>query len=407
MRVIIYTGKGGVGKTSVSAATALRSAALGYKTIVISTDAAHSLSDSLEFQLSGDIRTITKNLDGLEIDIQHELETRWSEIQKFFADFLASQGIEYMTAKEMAIFPGMELMSALFYVWDFEKRGVYDVVIMDTAPTADTLRLLSFPDVSDWYFERMYKMVKNILRLARATIGRLMTTPLPSEQFLKDVEELRTKMTEVKAILTDPKRTSVRLVVNPEKMVITETQRAYTYLCLYGYTVESLVINRIIPREACKEWFDNKMDEQDAHLKTIEEAFSPLKMFRAGLLPRELLGRTALNNLAQELFGKDDPTQVYSTESPMRMYDEDGASVLSIRLPFLVNNDPELYTRGDSLTLQLGAFKKSISLPYVLTHKQILGAEWDEGWLKIKFEGEGIAGKRKSRKGRGRGKAAR
>ncbi len=407
MRVIIYTGKGGVGKTSVSAATALRSAALGHKTIVISTDAAHSLSDSLEVQLSGDITHIGKNLDGLEIDIQHELETRWSEIQKFFADFLASQGIEYITAKEMAIFPGMELMSALFYVWDFSKKGVYDVVVMDTAPTADTLRLLSFPDVTDWYFERMYRMVKNILRIARATVGRVISTPIPSEQFLEDVEDLRVKMKEVREILTDPKKTSVRLVVNPEKMVITETQRAYTYLCLYGYTVESIVINRIIPREACKEWFDNKMEEQDGHLKTIEEGFSPLRMFRAGLMPTELLGKAALERLGDELFAKDDPTQVYSTESPMKMFDEAGASVLAIKLPFLMNQNTELYTRGDTLTLQLGAVKKSISLPYVMTNKKVLGADWEEGWLKIRFEGEGVADKRKVRKRSRRGKADR
>ena len=407
MRVIIYTGKGGVGKTSVSAATALRSAAMGHKTIVISTDAAHSLSDSLEVQLSGDIKPIVKNLDGLEIDIQHELETRWSEIQRFFADFLASQGIEYVTAKEMAIFPGMELMSALFYVWDFNKRKAYDVVVMDTAPTADTLRLLSFPDVTDWYFERMYKMLKNVLRIARATVGRVISTPIPSERFLEDVEDLRLKMKEVRDILTDPKRTSVRLVVNPEKMVITETQRAYTYLCLYGYTVESIVINRIIPREACKEWFDRKMEEQDAHLTTIQEGFTPLRMFKAGLLPRELLGQAALVNLADELFGKEDPTQVFSTESPMKMFDENGASVLSIKLPFLMNQETELYTRGDTLTLQLGAFKKSISLPYVMTNKKVLGAEWEEGWLKIRFEGEGVANKRQVRKRSGRGKESR
>jgi arsenite-transporting ATPase len=397
MRIIIYTGKGGVGKTSVSAATALMSASLGYKTIVISTDAAHSLSDSLEVQLSGDVTHISENLDGLEVDIQHELETKWSEIQQFFADFLASQGIESVTAKEMAIFPGMEMVSALLYVWEFNRTQAYDVVIMDTAPTADTLRLLAFPDIADWYFERIFHVVKNILKLARATIGRMVSTPLPSDRFLDDIEVLRTKIRAVRELLVDPNMTSIRLVVNPEKMVISETQRAYTYLCLYGYTVESIVVNRIIPEEAGRSYFEEKLKEQSKYLKTIDEAFSPLRMFRAGLMPREVLGRAALVNLGSELFGKDDPTKVYSIESPMRMFEEGGSSVLSVKLPFLMNQNVELYTRGDNLTLQLGAFKKSISLPYVMTNKKVLNAEWAEGWLKIKFEGEGI-GKRPVRK---------
>ena len=401
MRIIIYTGKGGVGKTSVSAATALRSAALGHKTIVISTDAAHSLSDSLEVQLTGDITHIGENLDGLEIDIQHELETKWSEIQQFFADFLAAQGIEYVTAKEMAVFPGMEMISALLYVWEFDRTQAYDVVIMDTAPTADTLRLLAFPDIANWYFERTFHVIKNVLKLARATIGRVVSTPLPSDRFLEDIEELRMKIRAVSEILVDPKTTSVRLVVNPEKMVISETKRAYTYLCLYGYTVECIVVNRIIPKEACKSFFDGKLDEQKAHLETIDEAFSPLRMFRAGLMPREVLGRAALIRLADELFGKEDPTQVFSTESPMRLFDEGGFSILSVKLPFLMNQNVELYTRGDNLTLQLGAFKKSISLPYVMTNKKVVSAEWVEGWLKIKFEGEDIGKRRVRKKGRG------
>ncbi len=406
MRVIIYTGKGGVGKTSVSAATALRSAAMGHRTIVISTDAAHSLSDSLEVQLTGEIRHIADNLDGLEIDIQHELETRWSEIQQFLTDFLASQGIEYVTAKEMAIFPGMELVSALFYVWEFDRTKAYDVVVMDTAPTADTLRLLSFPDIANWYFEHLFQLVRNLLKIARVTIGRVVSTPIPSERFLADLEELRDKMKTVRKILTNPKVTSVRLVVNPEKMVISETQRAYTYLCLYGYAVESIVVNRILPKEACMSFFDDKLEEQKRHMATIDEVFSPLKTFKVGLMPREVLGRRTLVKMADELFGEEDPTGVYSTESPMKMYNEDGASMLAVKLPFLMNQNVELYTRGDNLTLQVGAFKKSISLPYAMTNRKVLSAEWADGWLKVKFEGEEV-GKGKARKGSRGGKTAR
>lgn len=406
MRIVIYTGKGGVGKTSVAAATALRCAALGHKTIVMSTDAAHSLSDSLETDLSGEPQRVSRNLDAIEVDIQYELEHRWKEIQTYLSDFLASQGMDSVTAKEMAVFPGMELMSALFYVEEWHRSEAYDVVIIDTAPTADTLRLLAFPDTANWYFDKLFHMVKNIIKVARATVGKVMSTPLPSDRFLRDLEGLRSRLGYVKDLLSDPEITSVRLVVNPEKMVITETQRAYTYLCLYGYTVESIVINRIIPQEVKSPYFREKLDEQMRHLASIDEFFSPLKMLRAQLLPREVVGREALETLATQMFQDGDPSDIYSKMSPMRMYDEDGMSILAIKVPFVLNQKIELYTRKGDLTLQIGAFKKTISLPYSMAHKEVLGADLDEGWLKIKFKGD-EDGKGKGKKRARRGKEAR
>ncbi len=401
MRVIIYTGKGGVGKTSVAAATALRSAELGHRTVVISTDAAHSLSDSLEVSLSGTVQRIQKNLDGIEVDIQLELETRWKEIQAYFSDFLASQGMDNVSAKEMAVFPGMELMSALFYVEDFHKSKEYDVVVMDTAPTADTLRLLAFPDIANWYFDHLFHMFRNALKVARATVGRVVSTPLPTDEFLQDIEDLRERLRYVRDLLSDPEITSVRLVVNPEKMVISETQRAYTYLCMYGYTVESIVVNRILSEGISDPFFADKLEEQRAHLKTIDEMFSPLKTFRAGLMPREVLGRAALEGLADQLFGDEDPTKAYSLESPMRIISGDGENRLAVKLPFLMDQKLELYTRKDVLVLQLGAFKKSIVLPYALAGKKLLGADLDGAWLTIRFEGDEVVRKKeKGRRGR-------
>jgi len=406
MRVIIYTGKGGVGKTSVAAATAMRSASLGHRTVVVSTDAAHSLSDSLETPLSGRVQPICENLDGIEVDIQLELETRWREIQAYFSDFLASQGMDGITAKEMAVFPGMELMSALFYVEEFHKSGEYDVVVMDTAPTADTLRLLAFPDIANWYFDHLFHMVRNILKIARATVGKIVSTPLPSDRFLEDLENLRERLRYVRDLLTDPEVTSVRLVVNPEKMVITATQRAYTYLCMYGYTVESIVLNRVIPDDVRDPFFKEKLREQAEHLKTIDEMFSPLKTFSARMMPREVLGKEALDMLAEEIFGDSDPTKAYSLESPMKIYDEECTSVLAIKLPFVMDQKLELYTRKDVLMLQLGSFKKSILLPYALASRQLLGADLDGPWLKVRFEGE-ENGEKKGRKRRRGGKAPR
>jgi arsenite-transporting ATPase len=352
------------------------------------------------------VQRIAENLDGVEVDMQFELETRWKEIQTYFSDFLASQGMDGVTAKEMAVFPGMELMSALFYVEEFHKKDAYDVVVMDTAPTADTLRLLAFPDIANWYFDHLFHMVKNVIRIARVTVGKLMTAPIPSERFLDDLESLRERLVYVRDLLTDPEITSVRLVLNPEKMVITETQRAYTYLCMYGYTVESLVINRVIPDELKDPYFKGKLEEQSAHMRTIDEIFSPLKTMRVSMMPREVLGKESLTVLADQIFGEDDPSTIYSTESPMRIFSEDGRSVLAIKLPFVMDQKLELYTRKDVLTLQLGAFKKSISLPYSLTGKPVLEADFDGSWLKIQFEGEEV-GKRKGGKRRGGGKKAR
>jgi arsenite-transporting ATPase len=405
-RVIIYTGKGGVGKTSVAAATALRAAEMGHRTVIVSTDSAHSLSDSLETPLSGAVQRIREGLDGIEVDMQLELETRWKEIQSYFSDFLASQGMDGVTAKEMAVFPGMELMSALFYVEEFHKNDAYDVVVVDTAPTADTLRLLAFPDIANWYFDHLFHMVKNIIRIARVTVGKLMSAPIPSERFLEDLESIRGRLVYVRDLLTDPEITSVRLVLNPEKMVITETQRAYTYLCMYGYTVESLVINRIVPDDLKDPYFKAKLEEQKAHMRTIDEIFSPLKTMRVQMMPEEVLGAKALGLLADQMFGDDDPSTTYSTESPMKIFAEGGRSVLAIKLPFVMDQKLELYTRKDVLTLQLGAFKKSIGLPYALAGKPVLGADLDGVWLKIQFEGEEV-GKRKGGRRRGSGKKAR
>ena len=247
MRLIIYTGKGGVGKTSTSAATAYRLSELGYKTLLMSTDSAHSLGDSLDMDLGTTITNVKPNLDALEIDIIHEMKTKWKDIQNYVAAFMLSQGMGEISAEEMAILPGMEMISALFYVNQFEDEGKYDVIVMDTAPTGETLRLLSFPDVTNWYLDKGFGMIKRLMHIARATVGRVMDMPLPSDEVLESVGDIKDNMDRVKVLLEDPHRTTVRLVLNPEKMVIRETMRAYTYLCLYNKNVETLVVNRGLP----------------------------------------------------------------------------------------------------------------------------------------------------------------
>jgi len=408
MRIILYTGKGGVGKTSVAAATALRSARLGHKTLIMSTDSAHSLSDSLETPLSGKIKRVAKNLDAIEIEVQYEIESKWAEIHNYISEFLESQGVEPITAKELAVLPGLDFMSALFYVDQFKKEGKYDVVIVDTAPTADTIRLLSYPDIANWYIDKMFGVMRNVVRIARATVGRMMKTPLPPEQVLDDIQWMKDRLKNVKEVLTDPEQTSVRLVLNPERMVITETMRAYTYLSLFGYTIESVVVNRIFPEKIGKGYFGEKLEEQRRYLREIEEAFSPLKMMKADIFSKEIVGRQSLEMLADMLFGDSDPTEIYSRESPMKMYEEGGEKILALKIPFEINRPVELYNRKDLLIVGIGSYKRSISLPYTYASLKIKKAQMRDGWLRIYFEkvkGDGRegGGKERGRKGKSAG----
>ncbi|MDD1756668.1 MAG: ArsA family ATPase [Methanomassiliicoccales archaeon] len=390
-----------MGKTSVAAATAMRSAEMGYKTIAISTDQAHSLADSLEEQLSGQPKKIKDNLWALEVDVLYEMEHRWQEIDKYVADFLASQGIEGVTAKEMTVWPGMELMSALFYIWEYDQTKEYDVIIIDTAPTGETLRLLSFPDVSDWWFDKIYKMMKNVTKLARATVGKVMSAPLPPDALFEDIDHIRDRMKIVKKILDDPQITSIRLVVNPEKMVINETKRAYTYLSLYNLTVDSLVINRLLPEDGTGEYFKDKLQEQKKYMAIIDESFSPLRTLKATLFSTELVGKASLTRLADMLFGQEDPTVVYTAEKALKIYSEDGVDTLSIKLPFSEKREVELYKSSDTLIIQVGWYKRSVSLPYSMIKKEATKAEFKDGYLLIRFEGgEPNGDKKKGRKGR-------
>ncbi len=387
MRLIIYTGKGGVGKTSTSAATAYRLSELGYRTILMSTDSAHSLGDSLEMKLGTSITHVKENLDALEIDIIHEMRTKWSDIQSYISAFMLSQGMGEISAEEMAIMPGMEMIAALFYVNQFEENKMYDVVVMDTAPTGETLRLLSFPDVTNWYLDKGYSMVRKLMKIAKATVGKFMDMPLPSDEVMESVEEIKDTMSKVKAILEDPERTTVRLVLNPEKMVIRETMRAYTYLSLYSKNVEALVVNRVIPPEASDSPFlADKMKEQEENMEMIHNAFDPMRIMTCEMMRTELRGETKLRRMADMVFGEGDPAEVYSGASPMAFSTRDGKDVLELRMPFVDSRDVELFRIDPStLMIHVGSQKRNIQLPDVLVHSDIDGAEFKDDKLIIRF----------------------
>ncbi len=388
MRLIIYTGKGGVGKTSSAAATAYRLSDLGYRTVLMSTDSAHSLGDSLEMKLGPEIVNVKENLDVLEIDIIHEMRTKWSEIQNYVSAFMLSQGMGEISAEEMAIMPGMEMIAALFYVNQFNEEGTYDVIVMDTAPTGETLRLLSFPDVTNWYINRAFLVIKRILSIARATVGKVMDMPLPSKEVMDSVEEIKDNMDRVKIILEDPEVTTVRLVLNPEKMVITETMRAYTYLCLFNKNVEALVVNRILPEEAGEGgFFSEKLKEQEENMELIHNAFDPMIIKQCPMMRTELRGEAKLRYMAQQIYGDEDPAIVYAKSSPMKFVTEDGVHKLKMKMPFVNSKEVELFRLDPStLMVHVGSQKRNLQLPDVLSGAEISGAEFKDEELVISFK---------------------
>ncbi len=390
MRLIIYTGKGGVGKTSTSAATAYRLSELGYKTLLMSTDSAHSLGDSLDMDLGTTITNVKPNLDALEIDIIHEMKTKWKDIQNYVAAFMLSQGMGEISAEEMAILPGMEMISALFYVNQFEDEGKYDVIVMDTAPTGETLRLLSFPDVTNWYLDKGFGMIKRLMHIARATVGRVMDMPLPSDEVLESVGDIKDNMDRVKVLLEDPHRTTVRLVLNPEKMVIRETMRAYTYLCLYNKNVETLVVNRVLPEEAGEGgFFKDKLREQEENMELIHHAFDPMEIKYCEMMRTELRGLDKLKLMADMIYGDEDPYKIYSEHSPMSFITEGGVDKIVMRMPFVDSSKVELFRIDQStVMIHVGSQKRNIQLPDALVHAQVVGADFKDDELVIKFKRE-------------------
>jgi arsenite-transporting ATPase len=388
MRLIIYTGKGGVGKTSASAATAYRLSQLGYRTLLMSTDSAHSLGDSLGIDLGTEIHKVSENFDAFEIDIIHEMKTKWSDIQEYVVEFMTSQGMGNITAEEMAIFPGMEMISALFYVDQFYKNNSYDVIVMDTAPTGETLRLLSLPEAANWYVMRFYGTFKKLMALARATVGKVSSVPLPSSEVMDTVDKLKDTFQSVSVILDDPKCTTVRLVLNPEHMVIKETMRAYTYLSLYNRNVDMLLVNKVLPDDIlATPPFRDKAVEQNQHIQEIHDAFDPMEIKMCYLRHTELKGLPMLAAMASEIYGDTDPTKPYSDESPMSFRYENGIDMLVMKMPFVEAAQVELFrVDATSLMVHVGSQKRNIHLPDSLISSQILGADFIDDELIIKFK---------------------
>ncbi len=394
MRIILYTGKGGVGKTSVAAATALKAAELGYRTIVVSTDIAHSLGDSLDIPLSGSATRVADNLWAQEIDVYQEIETHWSTIRNWLIALLQWQGVDRVIADEIAILPGMEELAGLLYITRYHSQGEYEVLVIDCAPTGETLRLLSFPETVSWYMKRIFPMERRAFTALRPIISSVVPLPLPGEEVFDSVEFLYKELDRMRSILTNPAMSSVRLVMNAEKMVVKETQRTHTYLNLYGYFTDLVICNRLLPRELDGTYFDTWKESQSKYFKMIEEGFAPIPIKVAPLFGREVVGLEMLREMSKAIFGEEDPTQVFYQGQAQTIERENGNFVMRLPLAFTTKEDLSILLSGDELIIQAGHYRRNIFLPRSLIGLPVEEAKLDGKNLKLKFRGRQSAPKR-------------
>jgi len=386
MRIIVHTGKGGVGKTSISAATALRCAEMGLRTIVISTDTAHSLADSLDVKIGPEPVLLTDNLWAQEVDARYSMDKYWGRIQNYMLEVLSTRGVQDIVAEEVTILPGLDEGAHLLWINKYVSEGQHDVLIVDAAPTAETLRLLSLPDTSRWWFQRIMSLLRGAGRLLRPLSRPLIGADLPDADTLESIDGLFNTLDKVRLLLSDPEHSSLRLVVNPERMVIKETQRTYTYLNLYGYAVDAVLVNRVIPDEVTDPYFDAWKKQQAENLDFIDEAFGMLPVLQAPLFGQEMGGFDSLRRLADALYGDRNPAEVMSKSQAHRI-ESDGKDgyYLVVPLPFAEKGDLDLYRAADELTLRVGPYRRNIVLPYALWNLEIENARFEQSRLRIHF----------------------
>jgi len=386
MRILLYTGKGGVGKTSISAATALRCSELGYRTIVVSTDPAHSLGDSFDQSIGPEPVQLAPNLWAQEIDLLHQMEQNWGTVQQYLATLFAWRGMDGMMAEEASILPGMEELASLLQIGNLADSGDYDVIVVDMAPTGATLQLLAFPEMATWYIEKIFPFERTAMKIARPIMRSVSDIPMPEDDFFNAVESLVRDLSNLESLLTDRDISSVRLVVNPEKMVIKEAQRAFTYLNLYNLPVDAVISNRHLPGEVSDPYFDLWKERQAHYARVIEDSFAPLPIFSVPLLDTEVVGYDMLDRMGRVVYAEDDPTRIYYRGKAQELVKVGEDYILLLPLPLVKKGDINLH-RGsyDELIVRIGGWKRHISLPSALSGKEVAGARYREDHLEIRF----------------------
>ena len=386
MRIVLFTGKGGVGKTTVASATALRIASTGKKTLLMSTDPAHSLADAFATELGPEAVEVAPNLWAEQIDAQQRLEENWREIQQHAVAVLNWAGLAEVEAEELSVIPGLDEIFSLADVKAHSDDGPYDALVVDCAPTGETLRLLSLPDIIQWYMERIFPIERRVMGALRPVAKRITSLPLPDEGVYRAVKRFYDKLEGVRQVLTDGDKTSVRLVVNPEKMVIAEAMRTFTYLNLFGYRVDAIIANRLLPEEVEDPYFDRWKELQTHHLATINDAFDPVPILKARLQDQEVLGPGLLEGLGDELYGARDPAAVLFSDDPLSIVKRGDDYVLTLKLSFARREDLEVSTKADELFIRVGPYRRTIMLPKVLAAREISSAKLVGDRLEIVFQ---------------------
>ena len=387
-RTILYTGKGGVGKTSVAAASARRCAAGGLRTIVLSTDPAHSLSDSLELELGSEPVRCGDRLWGQEVHAEREMETHWGAVQRWLGALLTERGVIDIAAEELTVPPGMDELFSLLQIKRHHESGKFDVVVVDCAPTGETLRLLSFPEVANWWLEKVFPWERRIVAAARP-IARMMDVEIPDADVLADVHRLAENLIAMNRILRDTERATLRLVMNADRMVIKEAQRTFTYLNLYGYLTDAVIVNRLFPPELADGYFGAWRDRQSERLEEARERFAPVPLLTARYFDEEVIGARMLDRLADELFAGVDagPESVLHSELTQQISSEDGRTTLRLRMPFTERDEVSLKQVGAELIVSVGHQKRTIILPGSLARRRPTAAKLEDGALEVSFDG--------------------
>lgn len=385
-RTILYTGKGGVGKTSVAACTARRCAAAGLRTLVISTDPAHSLAESLSCELAGEPVQVSEQLWGQQVGAQQEMERHWSGVQDWLGELFMERGVDRISAEELTVPPGMDELFSLLRLQAHNQSGRWDVIVVDCAPTGETLRLLSFPDVARWWIDKVFPYEKQILAAARPLVRSLLDIPLPSPAVFADIQRLSENLIAMNEILRDSERCTIRLVMNPDKMVIGEAMRTFTYLNLYGYVTDAVIVNRLFPA-GVGDYFAAWRRVQEEHLELVDSAFAPVPVLRAPYFEQEVVGPGMLDRLAEALFAGHDPAAVLHASVTQQLdVDADGAR-LRLALPFVDKGAISLKKIGLELIVGVDGHKRAIMLPAAMASYTPVAATFEDGALEVRFDG--------------------
>jgi arsenite-transporting ATPase len=387
-RTILYTGKGGVGKTSVAAATARRCAAQGLRTLVLSTDPAHSLSDSLEVALGGEPTPVGELLWGQEVQAQAEMERHWSAVRAWLGQLLVGRGVDRVSAEELTVPPGLDELFSLLQVKAHYESDQFDAVIVDCAPTGETLRLLSFPDVARWWLERVFPQHGRIMDAARPFARAVLDISLPDEAVLDDVGALIRNLIAMNEILRDHEHVSIRLVMSPDRMVLDEARRTFTYLNLYGFLTDAVVVNRVFGEET-GDYFGAWRERQLEHLRVAHDSFAPVPVLRAPWFEEEVVGPAMLDRLGDAIFAEHDPAGVLHQAVSQKLTVGRDSATWRVELPLAQRGEISVKKIGLELVVRVDGHKRAVLLPPALADYAPAGASFRDGALEVRFDGPG------------------